>query len=363
VKKRGADDASWYVGWIDPEGKRRCKSCGAGARGKRAADKLRQKREAELIEGTYQNSSKKTWEEFRQEYEEKVVPGLAIRSRDEVKYALDNFERVVKPGKVATIKTRTIDDFVAKRRREPGKKKGDLVSPATVNKDLRHVRAALKKAKRWGYIGEVPYFDMEKVPKELPNYVTPEHFAAIYKACEQARMPADIPNILPVDWWRGLIVFAYMTGWRIGALLALHREDVDLNAGTAISWHDDNKGKRDVRVPRHPAVIPHLRKLTSFDPAMFPWNHDRTTLMNEFARIQDAAGIKLACHGKHEHTLACHVYGFHDLRRAFATMNANRMSGEALQQLMQHQSYSTTQGYINSNYLARNPAGRRRRPC
>jgi hypothetical protein len=28
VKKHGTKKASWYVGWIDPEGKRRCQSCG-----------------------------------------------------------------------------------------------------------------------------------------------------------------------------------------------------------------------------------------------------------------------------------------------------------------------------------------------
>jgi hypothetical protein len=34
-KKHGPDRAAWYVGWIDPEGKRRCKSCGVGAEASR----------------------------------------------------------------------------------------------------------------------------------------------------------------------------------------------------------------------------------------------------------------------------------------------------------------------------------------
>jgi len=34
VKKHGSDQVSWYVGWIDPEGKRRCKSCGPGPQGR-----------------------------------------------------------------------------------------------------------------------------------------------------------------------------------------------------------------------------------------------------------------------------------------------------------------------------------------
>jgi hypothetical protein len=53
LKKRGPDKASWYVGWLDPEGKRRCKSCEPGARGKDLAEKYRRKVEAELLTGTY----------------------------------------------------------------------------------------------------------------------------------------------------------------------------------------------------------------------------------------------------------------------------------------------------------------------
>lgn len=70
-------------------------------------------------------------------------------------------------------------------------------------------------------------------------------------------------------------------------------------------------------------------------------------MYEEFARVQDAAGIDLPCPEKHEHTDACHRYGFRDLRRAFATMNADRLSGDALQALMRHKSYTTTQRYIN----------------
>jgi hypothetical protein len=193
VAKHGEAKASWYVGWFDPEGKKRCKSCGPGAKGKSNAEKLRTKREAELLTGTYQANDRKTWEEFRKEYDEKVLPGMAVRSRAEVTAALGHFERIVKPKRVAAIKTTTVDEFTAKRRSEPGKYRCSTVSPATVNKDLRHLRAALRKAHRWGYLPTVPYFDMEKEPEKLPNYVGPEHFATIYKACDHAEEPAGQP--------------------------------------------------------------------------------------------------------------------------------------------------------------------------
>lgn len=57
-------------------------------------------------------------------------------------------------------------------------------------------------------------------------------------------------------------------------------------------------------------------------------------------RIQEAPESN--CRVRHSH-----VYGFHDLRRAFATMNAYKLSAEALQALMRHKSYQTTQKYIN----------------
>ncbi len=64
---------------------------------------------------------------------------------------------------------------------------------------------------------------------------------------------------------------------------------------------------------------------------------------------QLAAGIHLNCRddGRHECTAACHVYGFHDLRRAFATVNEETLTANALQRLMRHKSFTATQRYIN----------------
>ena len=285
-----------------------------------------------------------------------MLPKLAARSRPEVLTSFGHFARIIKPVRMSTVKSATIDDFAAKRRQEKGKKKGETVSPATVNKDLRHLRATFRKAKRWGYIASVPDFDLEREPKRLPTYVSGEHFAAIYAACDAARMPEGLPYPA-ADWWRGLIVMAYMTGWRISDLLGLRREDLDLEGGYAITRFEDNKGKRDDRVKLHPIAIEHLKRLPGFTPTVFPWNHNRRTLDTEFMRIQHAAKVKgqdgtegpihLPCPERHEHTDACHVYGFHDLRRAFATMNADRLTPDTLQALMRHKSYTTTQVYIN----------------
>ena len=88
-----------------------------------------------------------------------------------------------------------------------------------------------------------------------------------------------------------------------------------------------------------PLVVEHLKRVPSFGPLFFPWDQAERTLYEHFGEIQIEAGVKPA-RGKER-------YGFHDLRRAFATLNAGRLSADVLQALMQHQSYTTTQRYID----------------
>jgi integrase len=337
VKKHGPERASWYAGWIDPEGKRRCQSCGPGARGKDAAERLARRIEGQLLAGTYEDKACKTWKEFRTVYDAKVLEGMAARNRQETTFALRHFERLIRPQRMRGITSLTLADYVARRRKEDGAKPGTLVSPATINKELRHLRAVLRKAHRWGFLAKLPEFEFQKEAGKLATYVPPGDFARLYAACDSARWPASFP-FSAADWWRGLLVTAYMTGWRIGQLLALRREDVNLDEGTALSRAADNKGKRDQKVPLHPLTVEHLRRLACFEAVVFPWNHNRRQLFEEFHAIQEAAGVRPD--GKPR-------YGFHDLRRAFATMNADKLTPDALQALMQHKDYQTTQRYIN----------------
>ena len=343
-KRKHGEKTPWSVGWFDPDGKKRSKRIGS----KSMAEKYRRRIEGELVAGTYQSASRKTWAEFRAEYQAKILPGLKPKTRGVVLATLDHFDRIARPGKVRTIKTAMIDDYVAKRRNDRGKKPGSTVSPATINRELRHLKAVVNVAHEYGYLPAVPKFRMVKELKRIPRYVSPEHFAAIYKACDTAKMPRNL-SCAPAEWWRALFVFSYMTGWRIGEPLSLRREDLDLDAGTAITRAADNKGGRDDIVPLHAVVVEHLRAIQSFEPVVFPWYHHERTLWSEFARIQEAAGIHLDCPDAdtHDCTPACHLYGFHDFRRAFATVNAETLSGDALQTLMRHKSYTTTQRYIN----------------
>ncbi len=215
-KKKLGDKAPWSAGWIDPEGSKRSKRIGSKSR----AEKYARKKEGELAAGTYQNESRKHWDKFREEWESKIGGGMEPQSKRCTLNALDHFERIIKPGRVQRIKTQTIDEYVSKRRLEEGQKAESTVSPATVNKELRHLRAVLRVAHEWGYLPTIPKVRMVKEPEKLIRYVTPEHFAAIYAACDAAERPeSDVYT--PADWWHALLVFIYMTGWRISEPLSI----------------------------------------------------------------------------------------------------------------------------------------------
>ena len=349
VKAKGSDHASWYVGWYDQSGKRHAESCGPKVTGRKKAERRQRQIQSELDMGMHQPRGKKKWSEFRKAYTAEIVPNLALRSRDQIKAALNHFERLVSPGRMESIKTQTIDMFVAARSTERGKKPGSTVSPATINKDLRHIKAALRVAVEWEYLPKMPKIRMVREPEKLVRYVTPDHFALLYR---DAAALAELPLIpeepyKPCVWWRSLLATCYMTGWRIGELLAMRTEDVDCETKTVITRHSDNKGKREELVPVHAVVIEHLTRVITDHPFVFRWPHERDKLWEEFGRIQREVGIHLTCREKHEHTPACHVYGFHDLRRAFATENAKRMKPATLQKMMRHKALKTTLGYVD----------------
>jgi integrase len=85
-------------------------------------------------------------------------------------------------------------------------------------------------------------------------------------------------------------------------------------------------------------VVGHVRKIAGFSGRVFVTKHGRRQMYEAWHVLQKLAQIKPDTKLR---------YGFHDLRGAFATENAELPSVHALQMLMQHKSIATTQGYIN----------------
>jgi integrase len=281
----------WGVQWRDLDGKLRQKQIGK----KTYAERFRRQMEDELA-SALTGYVERHWKDFRKEYEEKKLAGLSKNTQVIYGRALHHFENECQPNVVGRISSRTIDEYIAARRKMPGALPGSTTSVVTINIELRTLKRVLNVAKRWNYLKEVPAIEFLREPKSLPTFISAEEFTCIYHACDVATLPNKIPMAYqPSDWWRAFLLFQFMTGMRVGEPLKLLREDVDLETGQAITRSTDNKAKTEARIPLHPVLIDHLKLIPGFTPFLFPWPQSRRTLWDEFRRIQKQAGIRKTC--------------------------------------------------------------------
>lgn len=315
---------------------------------KRDAVAYANKMDREIAQGLHTDLKAATWVDFRKRYEEDVVSLLSPGTQVSYRSHLEHFERICRPQTMSDIDTAMLDKYKAKRRNEKGKRGNSKVSPATVNAELRSLRAAITKAKKWKLIRELPDFELLREVDRLPRVLLEEHFLAIYKATTIATFPHKVA-CTPTEWWRGFLTFIYCTGWRISEPLSVLRRDIDLDQGIAITR--ENKGKAEEVVQLADPVIRDLMPLMQGEwyPELFPWPNGSRTIYAEWHRIQDRAGIHLECTRpeKHDCNTECYHYTFHDIRRTFATRTGATLSRDELQTVMRHKAAQTTDGYIN----------------
>lgn len=333
-QKLGAEKCPWSVGWLDPDGRRRSKRVGA----KSMAEKFRLKKETELEHGIASPRSV-TWAEFRRKYDEAILAGMSEGNRNQTEIALKHFERIIKPKRMAAIATATTDLYRNKRSKEQGRTEKTTVSVSTVNKELRHLRAVFNVAADWELIAKAPKVRMLREPERDPDFIDDEKFAALYKACDKMTQPGG-QHYTAEEWWQGLLVFAYMTGWRIRQILAIEWANVDLEAGVVRVAAEHTKGRRDARVELNGAVIEHLEPLRGFDSHVFRWPLNERGLWEHFAKLKGHAGVDIPG-------------AFHRLRFGFCNANDGVFDEGVLQQLMLHKSASTTRRYINQAHRMR----------
>merc|ERR1711964_641264 len=100
---------------------------------------------------------------------------------------MGHIERISPVEHIHELDHAALTAYVAARRVE--KHNDKPISIATVNKELRTVRAALNKAAKWKFVSEVPEIPFTKEPQHEKHVLTDEEFAAISQACAVASYP------------------------------------------------------------------------------------------------------------------------------------------------------------------------------
>lgn len=318
-----------------PSGKWREKWESTKSTEKKDVETLRRKIERRL-EGKGAGDGRMAWETFVDEF---VTNHASRKSHDSVdlyRRCLKTFGNVAKPLRISDVTTGVLEDFVNARL-------ADEKSPATVNKELRHVKAALRWALRREYIDRLPNFTGAFVREDAkrPTVIPEGDFVAMVAALKTG--PA-LERRTAV-WWRVFLYLAYYVGLRRGELLGLTWDCVWLDSLEIVVKAGTSKSRKDRVVPMTDDLAGVLREwrdrqsTLAIGGAVLPWPYATyRQLYKDWHVIQTAAGIP---EGQH--------YVPHHCRSSCASaLLAAGNATAVVKDILGHQAIATTERhYIN----------------
>lgn len=324
-----------------------------GERSKKEAIKVAAKWEAELQEGRYQRSARMPWPEFRKFWEDHNLQDLTLRSGVQYASTFNAFETLCRPQQVGDLTTARVTAFVSELRKPRKRKSGETfhLSPASVGRHLRHLKAVARWAHRKDLLAKVPLFEMPKSSrgaKMKGRPITGEEFD---------RMLVAVPRVVgkdSADSWKLLLRGLWTSGLRLGEALALRWDHVPGGVSVALNGQKSvlrfeasaqKSGKAQVVALAPEAVnllLPHQSD-TGF--VFTPERKDGSAMVRSVSeigktitRFGEKAGIVTNAEtGK--------TASAHDLRRSFGRRWSRRVQPATLRELMRHASIETTMAY------------------
>src|SRR5262249_7426268 len=138
----------------------------------------------------------KPWAEFVEQYQRDHCKLMrSERSREEAKRVLELFGERMSPRYVDSVTFAMLTEYAAKRLADPGMKNGDTLSPETLRKEFRTLRAALETAVELNYLRAVPKVpDIEAVQTDK-RHVSQPHFDAMLTALDADPSPVAYPFV------------------------------------------------------------------------------------------------------------------------------------------------------------------------
>lgn len=195
------------------------------------------------------------------------------------------------------------------------------VKPQSVNSYLRHIKSALNTAYEWELIKKVPKIKQLPVNRKQYKILTPAEIDEFVTAA--GKFKPDLHNLL---------VFYLWTGARRAEGRRLTWPDVHLDTPQPSAVLRDTKGRQDRTVPLARPVVAMLTEIRRDLGPVFAQVHV-DTITDWFAELSKKCGIKATPH---------------DIRHIAATyMIAKGLNYTAVQEILGHAQFSTTQIYVH----------------
>jgi len=275
---------------------------------------------------------------FIDEYLSFVKRNRAAKTYEGVRLVCKHLLRYFSPlRKIDTIKLKDAEGFLDSLKEN---------APKAIYNYLRVVRAMWNKGIQWNYLRENPYAKiiLQKRQNQKPVYVTEQQLEEIVKHIESEIV-------------RDAVVFAFYTGCRLGELVNLTWEDVNIKEGllTIGSENFQTKSRKQRVVPMHPKVKEILMAKVKCKMS----NEGDQTIVNLPTKNHYVFGKTNCCkytgdYFSRRFKRACRKAGideaihFHCLRHGAATrMIINGAPVPSVQRIMGHSNIQTTMIYTH----------------
>jgi integrase len=306
----------WWTGWYEG-GKRKAKAFPTKA----LAEHFQYIKYTQLNSDVFTSIVDFGWGQMVEEYRRcKQVEGLVEASLYEIQLTLRNFRRIIGLSSSKGITQQAVHTFVLKRSEEVGAN--------TLNKDIRNVHAFLNWAAKNRLVPSGLEIKKVKVPQKPVVSLSPKQVRDLLVATE--RYPA----------MRLRVLLAVTTGLRRGDIEAICIGDIHLARNT-IATRNRKAGKA---MPERPVPEQVMTELSNYVATLSAGQErlltDRFT-SKKWNRVRERVGMPRL--------------KFHDLRKTFASLLAQRgVSTAVTQRLLEHSTPQLTNDvYTNVDPMLR----------
>ena len=271
-----------------------------------------------------------SWSTFREKYLAYCLANKAEETYIRDKASIVALEKFVPPVKLDDVNNpEYLELWKAKR-------KGKGIGPATINRDLQSIKAMLRRAIAWGYLGAYKISSVAFIKQTRGRllFYTAEELRMLANKCK-GMFPERSINETPHDWLT-ICLLGARAGLRRSEIHWLSWSDIDFKRGQLSVTPKDGWNPKDFE-QRHIPMADDLRRHLEALPRATEWvlgNRPSLDVMTTyFGKICRKAGLQ---------------GGIHTLRHTFASHLAQAgVSLYVISKLLGHASVEMTQIYAH----------------